>query len=432
VETQTGTPGSDVDFARETGELTARRWKIGYALYLIFAAVGVLFEWRYYPWRAVPLQLAFLGQVAVVGVGWMSFGRAPRHPRSAWCVLGCNIAIPVILALYNAHVGGDLLYVLLTYLAIMFASSVFIPWGARFQLALSCGVIGAHTLARLGGARVGPMPAYDYIAIVATLVFSTLGALYIDQYRRRLYEHANALSQAYRQLRVADRARTELLSGLSHDMRTPLGVLIGYADMLSEAPTVMNDVSGPVRSIQREARQLLSLVDGVLSLARLEAGRLPFEPSEFGLAEILDPLRETTREMLTDGRVQLHWAVPAALVVNSDPSKVREIVRNLLSNAVKYTPQGQIDVTAAPAAGGTEIAVADTGVGIAPEHRELIFDAFHQIAPGSDQSRSGLGFGLYMVKLLVSLAGGRIDLQTSPGAGSTFRVWLPAQPPMAQ
>src|ERR1019366_5682655 len=117
------------------------------------------------------------------------------------------------------------------------------------------------------------------------------------------------------------------------------------------------------------------------------------------------------------GRVQLHWAVPAALVVNSDPSKVREIVRNLLSNAVKYTPQGQIDVTAALAAGGTEIAVADTGVGIAPEHREMIFDAFHQIAPGSDQSRSGLGFGLYMVKLLVSLAGGRIDLQTSPGAG---------------
>jgi signal transduction histidine kinase len=322
-----------------------------------------------------------------------------------------------------------LLYVLLTYLAIVFVTSVFIPWGAWFQLALSCGVIAAHTLARLGGARVGPVPAYDYISIVAALVFSTLGALYIDQYRRRLFEQASALRDAYRQLHAANQTRTELLSGLSHDMRTPLGVLIGYADILGEAPVISGDLAGAAHGIQREARQLLSLVEGVLDLARLEAGRLPFEPVAFRLAEILEPLRETTKEMLANGDVHLHWDIPAGLVVNSDPGKVREILRNLLSNAVKYTQQGEICVTATAAADGTEIAVADTGLGIAAEHRGLIFAAFHRVAPDPDRALPGLGFGLYLVKLLVSLAGGRIDLQTAPGAGSTFRVWLPAQPP---
>lgn len=417
------------EFARETGELTLWRWRIELLLYLTFAVIEALVEWRVYPMRGWSVVAVLAAQVLVAAVAWL-LARAPlAHPKSAWAVLVSGVSICLVVAVYNAHVDGNMLYVLLTYLAFMLVTAMMIPWGASFQFALDCGIILTYVVAVSGGARMGPVPAYDYIAILAGTVLSTMGAYYIDQYRRQLFMQAAALRNANRNLEAASRARTELLSGLSHDMRTPLAVLMGYAEMLNEDPSLSEELRQPVRSIGREAQELLYLIDSVLDLARLESGRLPFHRSTFVLADLLRPLRETTEDLLRDRGVSLRWDIPESLVIDSDPGKVREIIRNLLSNAVKYTERGQISVSTSMRDGGVEIAVADTGVGIAREYLDTIFDPFHQVLAGNGPRPAGSGFGLYMVKLLVALVGGVIDVHSVLHGGSTFRVWLPPQPP---
>jgi signal transduction histidine kinase len=419
------------DFARETGELTIWRWKVGLSLYLFFASIGAVVEWRVYPDRGV-LLAAMLGiEVIIVAVTWLATRGPIMHPKSAWAVMLSSLAVCLVVALYNAAVDGDMLYVLLTYLGFMLASAMIIPWGAGFQLALNCGIIVAYVAGITGGARVGPVPGYDYITILAGVVLSTFGAYYIDQYRRQLFAQAGALREANRNLEAASRARTELLSGLSHDMRTPLSVLMGYAEILNDEPGLSEELRQPLRSIGREAQELLYLVDSVLDLARLESGRLPFHRSTFVLADLLEPLRETTQDLLRDRHVRLRWEVPDNLTIDSDEGKVREIVRNLLSNAVKYTEEGEISVSTASRDHGVEIVVADTGIGIAPENLHAIFDPFHQVLAGNGPRQVGSGFGLYMVKLLVALVGGRIDVHSVPYGGSTFRVWLPPEPPQS-
>jgi signal transduction histidine kinase len=417
------------DFARETGQLTVWRWKVGLMLYLLFASVGAVVEWRVYPERGVLLAAMVAAEVIIVAVTWLATRGPITHPKSAWAVLVSTLAVCLVVALYNAKVDGDMLYVLFTYLGFMLAAAMIIPWGAGFQLALNCGIVAAYVTGIAGGGRVGPVPGYDYATILAGVVLSTFGAYYIDQYRRQLFAQATALREANRNLEAASRARTELLSGLSHDMRTPLSVLMGYAEILNGEPSLSEELRQQVRSIGREAQELLYLVDSVLDLARLESGRLPFHRSTFLLSDVLDPLRETMQDLLRDRRVSLRWKVPDNLMIDSDEGKVREILRNLLSNAVKYTEEGEIAVSTGARDGGVEIVVADTGVGIAPENLQAIFDPFHQVPAGSGPRQVGSGFGLYMVKLLVALVGGRIDVQSVPYGGTTFRVWLPPEPP---
>jgi signal transduction histidine kinase len=420
-----------VAFARDTGSVTARRWVIMLSLYLGFAGVSSVIEWQIHPGRGAWLLGAYLLQALIGLMSTAIMRAAPVHPRSAWVALAGTLGVAFVIAGMNAAVGGDLLYVLLTYIPLVFVTSLLIPWGAAFQMALGGGVAVAHTLAALSGARAGPVPAYEYTALAATIVFSSLGAMYIDQSRRRLFAQASALREMNQQLATSNQARSELLSGLSHDMRAPLGVVMGYAEMLADASLSPGEADLAVRGIRREALQLLSLVDGVLDLARLEVGRMPFDPVPFELAVALQPLRATAEDSLRSRSVRLVWSVPAGLIVHSDLQNVRNVVRNLLSNAVKYTPVGEIRVSATELSDGVQIVVADTGVGIALEDLGRIFEAFERGNGRASDLEPGLGFGLYTVKLLLRLAGGRIAVDSTQGKGSTFRVWLPAQPPGA-
>jgi signal transduction histidine kinase len=273
--------------------------------------------------------------------------------------------------------------------------------------------------------------AYDLLFLAAAGALAVLGALYFDRYRRSLFAGAAELREANRRIEEASRARTELLSGLSHDMRTPLAVLLGYAQIVGESEALDASLRAPVRSIQREARELQHLIDGVLALARLESGQLPLHTSAFRLAEALRPLRETAEDLLRGRPVALRWEVPEDLVVHSDAEKVREIARNLLTNAVKFTESGEIRLEARRASGGFCVTVSDTGAGIAPEKLDLIFERFQRLEAdrAEDRQWAGLGFGLYLVRWLVRFLGGTIAVQSRPGEGSRFEVWLPGAPP---
>jgi signal transduction histidine kinase len=415
-------------FARETAQLVVRGWTIWLRFYLLLAATNTVIEWRGYPSRGYALLTVYAVQVAIVAGAWLAMRRSTAYPRVAWIALGGNLSICFAQALYNAYVAGDTLYEFITFLSFMLVSSLFIPWGARFQAAQNIGIIAAYWLAVPRGAP--PVPAYDYLAIIGNAGFSSLGAFLVDQYRRRLFEQQLALQKANEDLRAAHKARSVMLSGLSHDMRTPLSVILGFSEILAVAPLPSGDQRSAVHSIRREGRQLLYLVDGVLDLVRLESGKLPFQRTTFSLCEALAPLRETTADLGRARGIVLDWNVPEGLVVDSDVGKVREIVRNLLSNAVKYTRDGEIRLSAAANESSVEIVVADTGVGIAPDQLEAIFDPFHQLARSDGLPVSGFGFGLYLVKHLVDVIGGRIGVESIPGSGSTFRVWLPLEPQM--
>jgi len=420
-------PGED--FARETGELVVRGWTIWLALYLILATANAAIEWRSYHTRGYALLTVCAVQAVIVAAAGLAMRRSTTHPRVAWIALSGNLAICFTQALFNAHVAGDRLYEFITFLSFMLVSSVFIPWGARFQTAQNIGIIVAYWLAIPRGAPA--VPAYDYLAIAANAGFSSLGAFFLDRYRRRLFSEQLAVRKANDNLQAAHNARSVMLTGLSHDMRTPLSVILGFSELLAAEPLLSRDQRDAVYTIRREGQQLLYLVDGVVDLVRLQSGNLPLHRSMFSLADVLDPLRETTVDLGQPRGIVVDWDVPAGIIMDSDAGKVREIVRNLLSNAVKYTRNGEVRLSAETNEQGVELAVADTGVGIAPDQLEAIFDPFHQPARSDGSAIGGFGFGLYLVKHLVDVLGGRIGVESTPGSGSTFRVFLPREPRMS-
>ncbi len=419
------------EFARETGEITWRRFAIGLSLYFLFAAVGAAVEWRMYPERGPALLAAHAVQVAIALVCGLVLYRQRWHPRAAQLSLAGAAGICMTVGAYNAVVGGNLVYVLMTFLAFILVCAMFLPWGAFYQTGMNGAVLLSYAVALSGAERSSSVIAYDLLFLTAAGALAVLGALYFDRHRRNLFARAAELREANRRIEEASRARTELLSGLAHDMRTPLGVLLGYAQMLGESEVLDAGLRAPVRSIQREARELLQLVDAVLALARLESGQLPLQVSEFRLADALRPLRETAEDLLQSRPIALHWTVPEDLVVRTDAEKVREIARNLLSNAIKFTQSGEIRFEAQRASGGFSIRVSDTGAGIAPERLDWIFERFQRFGAdcAEDRQLAGLGFGLYLVRWLVRFLGGSIAVQSRPGAGSRFEVWLPGEPP---
>jgi len=419
------------EFLRETGELTIRRWKTAITLYLVFAAAGDLLEWQYYGQRGRWGSWLLLAQGVVVAAMWVAYAIYSWHPGTSWATLAGNVSICFLLALHHIDAGTSALYLLLKYQSFMLVTSALVPWGPDFQLRQNFGIVAAFMLALAMGVTPGLTPTYDYSLLAAAVVFSAIGAHYVDQYRRKLVAQATALRSANEQLETASRIRTDFLRGLSHDMRTPLSVIIGYAEILntrSDPPSLHDGL----HSINREAWQLLHLVDGILDLARLESGRLPFHRECFSLAETLSPLRETTQDLLANRNIRLNWSIPAELAADSDPTKVREVVRNLLSNAVKYTEAGEVGISAAPKDGGTEIVVSDTGVGIPPDKLDVIFDPFRQLTSSNKLRAGGFGFGLYLVKLFSDFIGARLSVESCVGTGTTFSFWVPPEPPEEQ
>ncbi|MGE0682915.1 MAG: sensor histidine kinase, partial [Candidatus Binatia bacterium] len=164
----------------------------------------------------------------------------------------------------------------------------------------------------------------------------------------------------------------------------------------------------------------------LLDVSRLEAGRLPVEEKTVQVAELVQDVEVETRGLRDMANLSFTWNVDAQLpAVLTDPLKLKIILKNLIGNAVKFTPKGSVTVDAHAREGGVEISIADTGIGIAPEEKETIFEPFRQLKNGREQKLQGVGLGLYIVRRMLELLGGAISVDSTLGHGSTFRVWLP-------
>ena len=257
----------------------------------------------------------------------------------------------------------------------------------------------------------------------------------IQAVNKELDSRIDELASVNLQLYEANRLKGEFLANMSHELRTPLNSILGFSDVLAGIESLTDKQRRWVGNIQNSGRVLLEMINDILDLAKIEAGKMEVRPSNFDLLGLIQAQIELFRKMAEDKNIDLQVdSSVQELRVMQDQGKISQILTNLISNAIKFTPEGGlVTISAEPNYDGTLcIAVADTGVGIAPYEHEVVFEKFRQVSgeAGKDaltREHSGTGLGLSIVRELCRLLGGEIGLTSQLGQGSTFRVVLPME-----
>jgi signal transduction histidine kinase/DNA-binding response OmpR family regulator len=262
----------------------------------------------------------------------------------------------------------------------------------------------------------------DDVELVGLLVDRTVRAAEREAY---IVERERLIGD----LQAASAAKSDFLAAMSHELRTPLNAIIGFSELLTEGGDEASDAA-TVRTyaehIHGSGLHLLELVNDVLDLARVEAGRLDLKPVRFELDALVRQTVATIQPLADQKRLQLHLQL-APVAIDADPGRVRQIVINLLSNAVKFTDsEGEIRVSVARDGEDVRLTVADTGRGIGPADIDRIFEAFHQgEGEGMRTHHEGTGLGLALTRQLVDAHGGEVTVTSEIGVGSEFAVRLP-------
>jgi signal transduction histidine kinase len=278
-------------------------------------------------------------------------------------------------------------------------------------------IIGSLSLSRKAPGEFPP----EVIEVLKT--FATQSALAIQN--DRLFRE---IADKSRQLEAASRHKSEFLANMSHELRTPLNAVIGFSEVLIQRMFgELNEKQDEyLKDIYASGQHLLSLINDILDLSKIEAGRMELEATDFDLPSAIDNALILVRERATRRGITLGRTIDERLgMLRGDERKVKQVLLNLLSNALKFTPEGgRIDVRAGVHDEVAEIAVTDTGVGIAPEDHEAVFEEFRQVGT-ADKKIEGTGLGLALSRRFIELQGGRIWVKSEVGKGSTFTFTLP-------
>jgi signal transduction histidine kinase/CheY-like chemotaxis protein len=278
-------------------------------------------------------------------------------------------------------------------------------------------VIGVLSVSRKTPGNFAP----DAVRLLTT--FATQSALAIQN--ARLFRE---IADKSRQLEVASQHKSEFLANMSHELRTPLNAIIGFSEVLADRMFgELNEKQEEyLKDIYSSGTHLLSLINDILDLSKIEAGRMELELTDFDLPTAIENALMLVRERAGRRSIALHTNIDNRLGrIQADERKIRQLVLNLLSNAIKFTPEGgRIEVHASPKNGSVEISVSDTGVGIAPEDQEAVFEEFRQVGTAAKKVE-GTGLGLTLCRKFAELHGGRIWVKSKLGVGSTFTFSLP-------
>lgn len=253
-----------------------------------------------------------------------------------------------------------------------------------------------------------------------------------DQWRKvnaDLDRKVDELAQTNMALFESNKLKGDFLATMSHELRTPLNSILGFSDVLLSGDTLTEKQRRWVSNIQSSGQKLLNLINDILDLAKIEAGKMQVRPENFNLHDVCEGLLNMFRPLAEkkniDLRSQLEPDIPA---LRQDITKLQQILQNLLSNAIKFTPEGgRVQLKAEADTKYVTISVIDTGVGVAKEEQELVFQKFRQSGNSLTREHAGTGLGLSIVLELCKLLGGEVTLQSELGRGSTFTVRLPMQ-----
>ncbi|HEY7410009.1 MAG TPA: ATP-binding protein [Vicinamibacteria bacterium] len=255
----------------------------------------------------------------------------------------------------------------------------------------------------------------------------------ITQATVELAEQNEQLRRSKLELEAASAAKSQFLANMSHEFRTPLNAILGYTSMM------LQGITGPVspaleknlRRVDSNGRHLLALINDVLDISRIEAGRMPVTLSDFELPGLIREVLAELEPIITRSRLSVRSELPRRMpALTSDRPKVKQIVLNLVNNAIKFTPSGSVVVSTSFDARRKETAVSvtDTGIGIDPEDQERIFEDFRQADNSPAREYGGAGLGLAICRRLADILDGRLELRSRPGQGSTFSLVLPRKP----
>jgi hypothetical protein len=247
-----------------------------------------------------------------------------------------------------------------------------------------------------------------------------------------LYHDITELLQARRDAEAANSAKSQFLANMSHELRTPLNAIIGYSEMLQEEVADLGQTAlvPDLGKIHTAGRHLLALINDVLDLSKIEAGKMELLLEDFDVQAMVDEVATTVRPLIdkNSNRLEVHCP-PEVGGMRGDLTKVRQMLLNLLSNASKFTSDGRIDLEVARERdhGEEEVVfrVRDTGIGMTPEQQQRVFEAFSQAEASTSRKFGGTGLGLAISKRFCEMMGGGIELESEPGKGSTFTIRLP-------
>jgi signal transduction histidine kinase len=251
---------------------------------------------------------------------------------------------------------------------------------------------------------------------------------------QQLRDQSAHLDEARRRAEAAAEAKGQFLAAMSHELRTPLNAIIGFSQiLLARRDGPLTDVQATfLRNIFGSGRHLLGLVNDVLEMARVEAGRLKLDRSEFDAAAALDEIVATAEPLAREKSLDVTLRCEQRPVtITADAVKFRQMVFNLLSNAIKFTPElGHVSVRLVPAGDVVRVVVSDTGIGVRPEDHQRIFEAFEQVDSTHARAQTGTGLGLALTKQFAELHGGRVWIESEglAGQGSVFTLELPVLP----
>jgi PAS domain S-box-containing protein len=286
--------------------------------------------------------------------------------------------------------------------------------------------IGNEVFAKLGAEGEGGyfnfvfQPLSGDAAVYAVLVVATDVS---DLVRARL-----AAEAAQREALAASRAKSDFLARMSHELRTPLAAIIGYGELLSDGITgpINDEQKRQLSRIRSSANHLLSIIDEILTLARMEAGKEKVDIRDVDVTELMESVATMAQPLASAKGLTFRMQIePEGLSLKTDPMKLRQVLLNLLSNAVKYTENGEITVRSEAQDGVVNFHVSDTGVGVGEEHLEKIFEPFWQVEQTTTRRAGGTGLGLAVTRQFVDLLSGQINVSSEIGRGSTFTVSLP-------
>ena len=238
------------------------------------------------------------------------------------------------------------------------------------------------------------------------------------------------LRVAKEQAELANKHKSQFLANMSHELRTPLNAVLGYAELIQDG--IYGEVSAKTHEvlerIQQNGRHLLGLINDVLDLSKIEAGELTLAPIDYSMRELALGVVSATESLAAEKKLTLEVDVAADLPHGrGDERRLTQVLMNLVSNAIKFTDAGAVRIAATVEGGSFVVAVSDSGIGIAVEDQQRIFDEFQQVDSSSTRKKGGTGLGLAIARRIVELHGGRIALESTPGQGSTFSVTLPVR-----